>query len=677
MGLFNNEIECDNCGKKIPQKSKFCPYCGEPASMTKKKIVCPNCNEKIPVDSRFCPHCAIEIDAKQVVKDKVSLDQKDKPEIWNRTPEIFAKKIVLSHKSKILTTGLIVEPGTKAIILSNGEIKNDIQAGKYSLDKNGILYWIKKLFYNPITGKELPEILALLVDTEDTFLHFGKNHRDDIVKSKPNGNYQKEVEIVGTTLDGVSLNLVGDLSIIVSNPMNFITRVMKGASEFEKRDVKDFIKPILTDCTKTFVQQIDYSKLSADQSTKDKFRSHITQELQTRLSRYGLSLIGLENFSLLNEAMEKVVTLKGGNRIIESLNEEILTSKKIDNAFTRNLDEIDTEDLEKRQSVYERFLNASNLRLFTELDSKEEYDKFKNEIDKDNLIRQSEWDSLVREIQAKADQEDSAIEHARNLINMKREFELGQLNRRNKREEVRDNIETNKIEDEYSRETLLKDTETEENVKDIQSQGQIGRESKQFELEKEKQKTEIELERLQDINKNKSRDERLKSALEAKQKLHEMKMQRKGAEYDHELKMHDSDNEVKITEITANKEVGLAKAGSDEEHSKELLNQHKEYSKKMEDYFVRSQENSQETLDKFIKLSENAFNSMNKNSSEREELINDRVKKAEEYKKDTVDKVTEIAGVRADGKTMICPSCKQEVLSTYRVCNHCGHQFYK
>lgn len=49
-------IPCPKCGEMIPEKSKFCPGCGEKI-VPKGEIVCPECGEKLPAGAKFCLNC--------------------------------------------------------------------------------------------------------------------------------------------------------------------------------------------------------------------------------------------------------------------------------------------------------------------------------------------------------------------------------------------------------------------------------------------------------------------------------------------------------------------------------------------------------------------------------------------------------------------------------------------
>ena len=52
------QIECSSCRRKIPEKSKFCPECGE---KLKKATACAECGQQVDSDAKFCPECGTKI----------------------------------------------------------------------------------------------------------------------------------------------------------------------------------------------------------------------------------------------------------------------------------------------------------------------------------------------------------------------------------------------------------------------------------------------------------------------------------------------------------------------------------------------------------------------------------------------------------------------------------------
>lgn len=67
-------MKCINCGKDIPDDSKFCTFCGTKteapaapeAPAAEESRLCAICGQSYPADSRFCPFCGARADAQPI-----------------------------------------------------------------------------------------------------------------------------------------------------------------------------------------------------------------------------------------------------------------------------------------------------------------------------------------------------------------------------------------------------------------------------------------------------------------------------------------------------------------------------------------------------------------------------------------------------------------------------------
>ena len=69
---------CPQCGKPVPEGSKFCNHCGAPmkVAVAATEIECPHCHASIPSDSVFCPECRSMV-GKQTLPPKPSEPKTD------------------------------------------------------------------------------------------------------------------------------------------------------------------------------------------------------------------------------------------------------------------------------------------------------------------------------------------------------------------------------------------------------------------------------------------------------------------------------------------------------------------------------------------------------------------------------------------------------------------------
>lgn len=58
-------MKCFNCGKEIPQNSKFCLECGK--AVVKEEFTCKKCGQVLPVGAKFCNKCGESTTAGEVI----------------------------------------------------------------------------------------------------------------------------------------------------------------------------------------------------------------------------------------------------------------------------------------------------------------------------------------------------------------------------------------------------------------------------------------------------------------------------------------------------------------------------------------------------------------------------------------------------------------------------------
>ena len=76
-------MKCNSCGKKIPDGSKFCTYCG---AKCEDKINCSECNALIDNNLKFCPLCGAKIGDGKTDVNNISSEKKAK-QVLEGNPE--------------------------------------------------------------------------------------------------------------------------------------------------------------------------------------------------------------------------------------------------------------------------------------------------------------------------------------------------------------------------------------------------------------------------------------------------------------------------------------------------------------------------------------------------------------------------------------------------------------
>ena len=86
---------CTNCGKKIPDESSFCEYCGEKICIEKKTNhtikYCPFCKHEVDINDEECPNC------KRILFEKILQNEKytaDTPKFNSQKKESIVSKLI-------------------------------------------------------------------------------------------------------------------------------------------------------------------------------------------------------------------------------------------------------------------------------------------------------------------------------------------------------------------------------------------------------------------------------------------------------------------------------------------------------------------------------------------------------------------------------------------------------
>ena len=141
-GAFDNDFQKDGglwvlsglrrevfqCKTRVKSGAGFCPKCGEPAPGA--KAICPACGTELKAAARFCGHCGATTG-----RGKDETSPVDSLNRWKRSADEFARRIEASDLRGTLQRGLVVEPGTHALIFQGGTLAATVAEGTYNLTR--------------------------------------------------------------------------------------------------------------------------------------------------------------------------------------------------------------------------------------------------------------------------------------------------------------------------------------------------------------------------------------------------------------------------------------------------------------------------------------------------------------------------------------------------------------
>ena len=125
MGFFSDR--CPECGGSVRRSAAFCPHCG--TSAPRARTACPGCGAEVKASSHYCGKCGAPVQAAE--KSPVTVDPLNR---WERSSDEFARRIEAQDLRGLLQRGLIVEPGTRALIIQGGVLASVVGEGAYDLN---------------------------------------------------------------------------------------------------------------------------------------------------------------------------------------------------------------------------------------------------------------------------------------------------------------------------------------------------------------------------------------------------------------------------------------------------------------------------------------------------------------------------------------------------------------
>ena len=206
MNLFSKP-KCPNCQKPIPEEARFCPSCGTAVGGGERR--CGVCGAVNRSDAVFCGNCG------------KPLAQSEAPEIirhrWTRTEDEFAVRIEADDLPGRLKKGVLVEPGTNAMVIEHGANRGLLPPGEYTLTN------VSQHIKDWLTGSIPESTTFLLVGVVPTDLEFNLG-----------GRYTREPLPIGVVLR---------VTLEVSDPGKFLVNVLRGRERLTKEEVREFLYP--------------------------------------------------------------------------------------------------------------------------------------------------------------------------------------------------------------------------------------------------------------------------------------------------------------------------------------------------------------------------------------------------------------------------------------------------
>jgi hypothetical protein len=413
--------------------------------------------------ARFCPYCGREMSVAR------SPDIGDNR--WRRHEEDFATRVVINDVRGFFAREVIVEPGTQAIMLADGQNLGAVGPGKYTMDT---LIERAEVFLNL---RSAHRVEAILVDVADTDLTF-------------------EVKRLFTS-DPLAVDLSCRTVLRVGNPVRFLRTMMKGRRRYGRDQLHEYLQIEVEDAAQEWMSPYGVEQLANNLQLKDELELAIETHLRRTTERTGLEVVQVRALDLAHEYLDRVTgeqaeafllisekeaELKGRKRLFDILKQEQVQDIAEETA--------EVEQYERRAAIWDRMRRAVLSDRMAEVETEDELEAFLREQDKQNLIRDKEYEELKRTFAEEREDHELQRRYVMRKLEIERQKELDRVELEAERELLEKRLAKRDLE--------LRAQLAEERIRAVERQKtQIEVQQQQLSIALQEAKTQAEIENIQ------------------------------------------------------------------------------------------------------------------------------------------------------------------------------------
>lgn len=315
---------------------------------------------------------------------------------WSVGPDQFAVRIMIPDLNGFfqrlpnLPKGrtLIIEPGTRALVIDNGYVAAQLRGGAYTLESftERLQFWQNR------------QVTVFLTREEDIPLEMW-------VADAP-------------CLDSVCFNVRYRWTIQIQEVGRFLDNLLGARNEIAITELSDLLKPIANQTVISTIGRLDYESVRGPgfiNLLSDGMRS----QLATRLTRYGLALTDLQSVDVQSDVDE----------LGERRGEQWLRAREVQ--LQRAAAAVETDELrvklagiQTKVPIRQQLRAAVSSDEISKYQSKEDFAKALLEIDKQQVLRKEERDELVEAYESHKQDRQQLREHLLATMDLHREQEL-------------------------------------------------------------------------------------------------------------------------------------------------------------------------------------------------------------------------------------------------------------
>lgn len=397
--LLEVALRCNTCGTEARQGSRFCSSCGKPFAAT--RVRCPSCG-KDTVPGAVCDQCGKSLEGEENKAGTAIDDHR-----WARAATDFAARVSVEDVPGFFRKELIVEGGTKALLMIDGAFAGELAPGRYDL--------VAAARSVPLIGRAR-SATAVLVEEGDVLLRFDFQ---DVPTSDP-----------------LRIGVSCEVRLKIQDLALYFRNFMKGNRRSTLGDLRLHLLPEIRNALFETIRERSTRDLSSDLSLKKQIEVRLESHLRTTLERIGLILFQVRTFDYFHERWDERARRQERFFLLISEKEaENQNRKRLFSVIQEGWVQYAVEEggridnYVERARLYERLARAENTARMDQFKSRDDWEAFKHEMDQKGLLRKEEWEQFVEAYEAEREDRASARKHARELaqVRIDEEFHKGRI----------------------------------------------------------------------------------------------------------------------------------------------------------------------------------------------------------------------------------------------------------
>jgi hypothetical protein len=321
---------------------------------------------------------------------------------WSVSEDDFAVKVMVPDlkgffkRLPVIGSGpkarsLVIEPGTRALVIEDGFLVGEVPPGEYTLESftERLQFWKKK------------QTTIFLVRCEDV----------------PVQSYGHNIPC----MDGICFDASYRWTVQISDILQFVHNLMGARESVSVQELESLLEPIVGQTLYSAIGQNSYEGM-ADVEIVARLSDAMRSRVDVKFQRYGLDFIDLQSADLTCD--DGGFAERKGEMWLQARETQL---QQAASAVENDQLSAKLDDIRSKVPLRKNLREAVSGDRLNKIHSKEDFRKALEEIDKDRLLRKEEREALVAAYEERKDDREQLREHLIATMDIHREQELDEL----------------------------------------------------------------------------------------------------------------------------------------------------------------------------------------------------------------------------------------------------------